>query len=149
MHLRSTLIEYVLICIGRNTIHMYDKYISPILIPSSYCQWVMAPLLLDWPLTWRLPGLVVPARGITPAGIVFRITEEHKPPHHHKVATTGEVLLATAKLLYKRWKSDVWPAWSEILANYKKRSSFCVWQNYFKELECLESMSICVRVNRW
>ena len=26
MHMSSTLIEYVLICIGRNTIHMYDKY---------------------------------------------------------------------------------------------------------------------------
>ena len=26
----STPIEYVLICIGRNTIHMYDKYIGPI-----------------------------------------------------------------------------------------------------------------------
>ena len=37
-----------------------------------------------------------------------RITEEHKPPHHDNVATTGEGFLATAKLLYKRWKSDVW-----------------------------------------
>ena len=91
MHMSSTLIEYVLICIGRNTIHMYDKYIGPIFIQSSYCQWVMAMLLLDWPLTWKLPGLVVPARGITPAGIVFRVTEVHKPPHHDKVATTGEV----------------------------------------------------------
>ena len=27
----NTLIEYVLICIGRNTIHMYDKY-GPIFI---------------------------------------------------------------------------------------------------------------------
>ena len=64
MHMSSTLIEYVLICIGRNTIHMYDKYIGPIFIQSSYCQWVMAMLLLDWPLTWKLPGLVVPARGM-------------------------------------------------------------------------------------
>ena len=29
-------------------------------------------------------------RGITPAGIVFRVTEEHKPLHHDKVATKGE-----------------------------------------------------------
>ena len=51
MHIRSTLKEYVLICIGRNTIHMYDRSISPIFIQSSYCQWVMAMLFLDWPLT--------------------------------------------------------------------------------------------------
>ena len=100
MHMSSTLIEYVLICIGRNTIHMYDKYIGPIFIQSSYCQWVMAMLLLDWPLTWKLPDLVVPARGITPAGIVFRVTEAHKPPHHDKVATTGEVFLVFFILLY-------------------------------------------------
>ena len=47
LHMSSTLIEYVLIYIGRNTIHMYDKYIGPILIQSSYYQWVMAMLLLD------------------------------------------------------------------------------------------------------
>ena len=76
MHMSSTLIEYVLICRGRNTIHVYDKYISPIFIQSSYCQWVMAMLLLDWPVT-----LVVPARDITPAGIIFRVTEAHKPLH--------------------------------------------------------------------
>ena len=35
MHMSSTLIEYVLICIGRNAIHMYDKYIGPIFIQSS------------------------------------------------------------------------------------------------------------------
>ena len=64
MHMSSTLIEYVLICIGRNTIHMYDKYIGPIFIQSSYCQWEIAMLLLDWPLTWKLPGLVVAARGM-------------------------------------------------------------------------------------
>ena len=39
----------------------------------------------------KLPGLVVPARGITPARIVLRVTEVHKPPHHDKVATTEEV----------------------------------------------------------
>ena len=50
--------------IGRNTIHMYEKYIGPIFIQSSYCQWEMAMLLLDWPLTWKLPGLVAPARGM-------------------------------------------------------------------------------------
>ena len=37
MHMSSKLIEYVLTCIGRNTIHMYDKYIGPIFIQSSCC----------------------------------------------------------------------------------------------------------------
>ena len=82
MHMSSTLIEYVLTCIGRNTIHMYDKYIGPIFIQSSYCSWVMAMLLLDWLLSWKLPGLVVPARGIIPTSIVFRVMEEHKPHKH-------------------------------------------------------------------
>ena len=85
MHMRSRLIAYVLICM-----YMYDIYIGPIIIQSSYCQWVMATLLLDRPLTWKLPGLVVPAKGLTPAGIVFRVMEEHNAPHHDKVATTEE-----------------------------------------------------------
>ena len=46
MHMRSRLIAYVLICM-----YMYDIYIGPIIIQSSYCQWVMATLLLDRPLT--------------------------------------------------------------------------------------------------
>ena len=37
MHMSSKLIEYVLTCIGRNTIHMYDKYIGPIFTQSSCC----------------------------------------------------------------------------------------------------------------
>src|SRR4029434_2930323 len=35
-------------------LHMYDKYIGPIFIQSSYCQWEMAMLLLDWPLYTNL-----------------------------------------------------------------------------------------------
>src|SRR4029434_3249795 len=85
MHMSSTLIEYVH---RQKHLHMYDKYIGPIFIQSSFCQWEMAMLLLDWPLTGKLPDWVVPARGITPVGIVFRVTEAHKPPHHGKVATT-------------------------------------------------------------
>ena len=48
MHMSSTLIEYVH---RQKHLHMYDKYIGPIFIQSSYCQWEMAMLLLDWPLT--------------------------------------------------------------------------------------------------
>ena len=67
------------------------------------------------------------ARGITPAGTVFRVTEEHKPPHHDKGSNNREgFFLATATLLYKRWKSDVLPAWSEIHANYKKKQFWCL-----------------------
>src|SRR4029434_5372431 len=61
MHMSSTLIEYVH---RQKHLHMYDKYIGPIFIQSSYCQWEMAMLLLDWPLTCKLPRLVAPASGM-------------------------------------------------------------------------------------
>ena len=61
-------------------------------------------LLLDWPLTWKLPGLVAPTRGITPASIVFRVTEAHKPPHHDKVATTGEVFFLLVFFIFYFFK---------------------------------------------
>ena len=48
MHMSSTLIEYV----HRQKRHSYVWQIHrPNLIQSSYCQWEMAMLLLDWHLT--------------------------------------------------------------------------------------------------
>ena len=56
-------------------------------------------------LTWNLPGLVVPAGGITSTGIVLRVREAHKPPHHDKVATTGEVILCVCVLFILLFKN--------------------------------------------
>jgi hypothetical protein len=48
--------------------------------------------------------LVAPTRGITPASIVFRVTEAHKPPHHDKVATTGEVFFLLVFFIFYFFK---------------------------------------------
>ena len=55
MHMSSKRIEYVLTCIGRNTIHMYDKYIGPIFIQSSCCFY------------WGVPAAERLRRGFAPS----------------------------------------------------------------------------------
>ena len=144
-------ISYKLIEYARNTpksnLFLYYKFLFKWIWICTWAPhfWICRNLHL-WQIHWSNHPTVN-----DDGNAAFRLTSNlktawqghpgtHTPPHRDKVATTGEGFLATAKLL--RWKSDVWPAWSEILANYKKRSSFGVWQNYFKELECLESVSI-------
>ena len=103
----STPIEYVLICIGRNTIHMYDKYIGPIhpiiLLPMG-----------DGNAAFRLASnLKTACLGSTCQGYNSRrySLEGHggtqASPPRQRSNNRGGFFWATAKLLYKRWKSDV------------------------------------------
>ena len=58
MQMSYTLIEYAKHT-PKSKIHyqIHPPILHPIILPM-----VMAVLLLDWPPTWKLPGLVVPAR---------------------------------------------------------------------------------------
>ena len=145
----STLIEYVLICI--DTIEMYDKYIGPI-FQSSYSQWVMAMLLLDWPLTWKLPGLVVPARGMVflPMQIrtycvelmsIFKFISK-ETCNTKKV--TFHVYFYYVKCFCGGSKGKriqpIWVYFGHIRLVY---SSFAYWNSFSKKLVIQKALSLC------
>ena len=73
------------------------------------------------PLTWRLPGLVVPARGITRYSLQGHGGTQASPPRQGSNNRGGFFWL-----LYTRWKSNVWPAWSEYLLLKKEKQFLCL-----------------------